>query len=189
MKNGLPLALAGAGFGFCIAAGLMHLAYAAPDAPTPYNQLDRFGEAFAKVRAEYVDQKDDKDLVEGAIGGMLTNLDAHSSYFDPKTYADMQVRTVGEYGGVGVVIQSDKGSIKAVSIIDGAPASKAGMKAGDVILSIDSAPITGIKIDDVQKKMRGLSGTKVTLSISRPGVKEPFDIKLVRAQVPVEPVT
>jgi carboxyl-terminal processing protease len=188
MKHGIPLALAGAGMGFCVAAGLMHLAYA-DTAPAPANQLDRFGQAFALVRADYVEQKDDKALIEGAIGGMLDRLDAHSSYFDPKTYADMQVRSVGEYGGIGVVIQSDKGTVKAVAIIDGAPASKAGLKANDTILSIDGTAITGMKLDDVQTRMRGVSGTKLTLSILREGVKDPFDVKLVRAEVPVEPVT
>ena len=193
MNRNIPLALAGAGFGFSLAAALLHFAYAEQEEPataaTAYQQLDRFGEAFAKVRADYVVAPDDKDLVENAIGGMLTNLDAHSSYFDPKTYADMQVKTEGEYGGVGIVIQSDKGTVKAVAVVEGAPASKAGIKAGDTILEIDGAPITGLKLDDVQKKMRGLSGTKVTLSVMRSGVKDPFDVKLVRAQVPVEPVT
>ncbi|HEY5337305.1 MAG TPA: S41 family peptidase [Rhizomicrobium sp.] len=189
MKNRLPLAAAGAGLGFCIAATVMHLAYAASDASTPYSQLDRFGTVFATVRADYVEKPDDKLLVENAIGGMLTNLDAHSSYFDPKTYSDMQVRTEGEYGGVGVVIQSDKGAIKAVAVMDDAPASHAGMKAGDTILQIDGTPITGFKLDDVQKKMRGLSGTKVTLTIMRAGVRDPFDLKMARAQVAVEPVT
>jgi carboxyl-terminal processing protease len=189
MNNRLPLTLAGAAFGFCLAGTFLHFAWGAQEMPSPYSELDRFGQAFAKVRANYVEPPDDKQLVENAIGGMLSNLDAHSSYFDPKTFADMTVKTEGEYGGVGVVIQSDSGTIKAVAIIDNAPAQKAGLKANDTILQIDGTPITGFKLDDVQKKMRGASGTKVTLTISRAGVKEPFDIKLVRAQVPVEPVT
>ncbi|MGN6148932.1 MAG: S41 family peptidase, partial [Rhizomicrobium sp.] len=189
MTNRLPLTLAGAAFGFCLAGTFLHFAWGAQETPSPYSELDRFGQAFAKVRANYVEPPEDKLLVENAIGGMLTNLDAHSSYFDPKTFADMTVKTEGEYGGVGVVIQSDSGAIKAVAIIDDAPAQKAGLKANDTILQIDGTPITGFKLDDVQKKMRGPSGTKVTLTISRTGVKEPFDIKLVRAQVPVEPVT
>lgn len=189
MKNGLPIALAGAAFGFCLAGTFLHFAYGAQETPSPYSELDRFGQAFAKVRANYVEPPEDKLLVENAIGGMLTNLDAHSSYFDPKTFADMTVKTEGEYGGVGIVIQSDKGTIKAVSIIDDAPADKAGVKANDTILDIDGTPITGFKLDDVQKKMRGVSGTKVTLTVSRAGTKDPFDIKLVRAQVPIEPVT
>jgi len=189
MKNRLPITLAGAAFGFCLAGTFLHFAYGAQEMPSPYSELDRFGQAFAKVRADYVEPPDDKLLVENAIGGMLTNLDAHSSYFDPKTFADMTVKTEGEYGGVGIVIQSDKGTIKAVAIIDDAPAQKAGVKANDTILQIDGTPITGFKLDDVQKKMRGVSGTKVTLTVSRTGVKDPIDIKLVRAQVPVEPVT
>jgi carboxyl-terminal processing protease len=189
MNNRIPLTLAGAAFGFCLAGTFLHFAYGAQQVPSPYNELDRFGQAFAKVRADYVEKPEDKLLIENAIGGMLTNLDAHSSYFDPKTFADMTVKTEGEYGGVGIVIQSDSGTIKAVAVMDDAPAKRAGIKANDTILQIDGTPITGFKLDDVQKKMRGPSGTKVTLTISRTGVKEPFDIKLVRAQVPVEPVT
>ncbi|HEX7726532.1 MAG TPA: S41 family peptidase [Rhizomicrobium sp.] len=189
MNKRIPLTLAGAAFGFCIAGTFLHFAYGAQETPSPYSELDRFGQAFAKVRANYVEPPDDKLLVENAIGGMLTNLDAHSSYFDPKTFAEMTVKTEGEYGGVGIVIQSDKGTIKAVAIIDDAPAQKAGVKANDTILQIDGTPITGFKLDDVQKKMRGVSGTKVTLTVSRVGMKDPIDIKLVRAQVPVEPVT
>jgi len=189
MKASLPLTLAGAAFGFCTAAALFHFAYGSPETPAYYNQLDRFGAAFAKVRSSYVDAPDDRLLVENAIGGMLTNLDAHSSYFDPKTFADMQVRTEGQYGGVGIVIQSDKGAIKAVAVVDGAPASRGGMKAGDTILQIDGTAITGTKLDDVQKKMRGPSGTRVDLTVAREGIKDPFDVKLVRGLVPVEPVT
>jgi carboxyl-terminal processing protease len=189
MNNRIPLTLAGAAFGFCLAGTFLHFAYGAQQMPSPYSELDRFGQAFAKVRADYVEKPEDKLLIENAIGGMLTNLDAHSSYFDPKTFADMTVKTEGEYGGVGIVIQSDSGTIKAVAVMDDAPAKRAGVKANDTILQIDGTPITGFKLDDVQKKMRGPSGTKVTLTISRTGVKEPFDIKLVRAQVPVEPVT
>ncbi len=185
----IPLVLAGAGFGFCVATACLHFAYAAQETPDSYSQLDRFGAVFAKVRASYVDAPDDRELIQNAIGGMLTNLDAHSSYFDPKTFADMQVKTEGEYGGVGVVIQSDKGQIRAVAIVDGAPASRGGMKTNDIILDIDGTPITGLKLDEVQKKMRGKSGTKVKLTLSREGVKDPFDVNLVRGNVPVEPVT
>jgi len=189
MDKRIPLTIAGAALGFCLAGTFLHFAYGAQEAPPPYNELDRFGQAFAKVRADYVEKPEDKLLIENAIGGMLTNLDAHSSYFDPKTFADMTVKTEGEYGGVGIVIQSDSGTIKAVAVMDDAPAKKAGVKANDTILQIDGTPITGFKLDDVQKKMRGPSGTKVTLTISRTGTKEPFDVKIVRAQVPVEPVT
>jgi len=189
MTKPLPLAMAGAVVGFCAAAALSHFAYGESKSPSSYSQLDRFGAAFAKVRAAYVDTPDDRLLIENAIGGMLTNLDAHSSYFDPKTFADMQVRTEGQYGGIGVVIESDKGAIKAVAVVDGAPASRGGMKTNDTILEIDGTPITGAKLDDVQKKMRGPSGSKVTLTLSREGVKDPIEVKLVRGLVPVEPVT
>jgi carboxyl-terminal processing protease len=189
MTKPFPLAMVGAVIGFCAAAALSHFAYGESESPSSYSQLDRFGAAFAKVRAAYVDQPDDRLLVEHAIDGMLTNLDAHSSYFDPKTFADMQVRTEGQYGGIGVVIESDKGAIKAVAVVDGAPASKGGMKANDTILEIDGTAITGAKLDDVQKKMRGPSGSKVTLTLAREGVKDPIEVKLVRGLVPVEPVT
>lgn len=182
--KGLSLALLSAAVAFCGGFALLHLAAADSSA-----ELARFGKAYATVRADYVDDPGDQALVEGAISGMLGKLDPHSSYFDPRTFAAMQVKTEGQYGGLGLVISLDDSLIRVVQPIDDTPASRAGIKAGDHILSIDGKQVTGLKLDDVQDKLRGPAGTKVVLSIMREGTKDPFDVTLTRQIIAVEAVT
>jgi carboxyl-terminal processing protease len=183
--NRVMLAGVGAGGAFCATFALLHFAHGSDSGA----ELSRFGRAYAVVQANYVDAPKDEQLVEGAIGGMLGSLDPHSSYFDPRTYAAMQVKTEGQYGGVGMVIGLDESMVQVVSPIEDTPASRAGLKAGDHILSIDGKLMTGQKLDDVQDKLRGPAGTKVTLSILRQGQKDPFDVTLTREVIAVEAVT
>jgi carboxyl-terminal processing protease len=180
----------GAVLGLCAGLALLPLAYGAADGDmsSAYHELDRFGEAFAKVRSRYATPTDDRLLVEYAIGGMMSNLDPHSSYFDPKTFAEMQVKSEGQYGGVGLVISVESGAIKVVSPIDDTPAARAGIKAGDDVLAIDGETLQGKNLDQVQQKLRGAAGTKVTLTILRTGTKDSFDVKLMRAAIEVEAV-
>lgn len=185
-------ALVGAGgvIGFFLACLLSQFAtHASAEASAVFQELNRFGEAYGHVRAEYVDPPDDRGLVEGAISGMLSNLDPHSSYFDPEVFAEMQVKTDGQYGGVGLIIGSDDGVIKVVNPIDGAPAANAGLKAGDTLLAIDGATATGMQVDEVEEKLRGDPGSKVTLNILHDGQTKPVDVVLTRALVSVEAVT
>ncbi|HUO94223.1 MAG TPA: S41 family peptidase [Rhizomicrobium sp.] len=179
---------AGVAIGFV--AGLVVLAKAdtAPDSESAYHALDRFGQAFSVVRADYVDPPEDKQLVENALAGMIGSLDPHSSYFDPKTYSDMQVRTEGQYGGVGIVIAVEAGAVKVVSPIDDTPAAAAGVKSGDVILAVDGKGLQGLSLDQVQLLLRGKAGTKVTLSLMRQGADKSFDVTLTRAFIEVEAV-
>ncbi|MBV9252434.1 MAG: PDZ domain-containing protein, partial [Acetobacteraceae bacterium] len=109
-----------------------------------YRLLTLFGDVFERIRAEYVDQTNDKDLVENAINGMLTGLDAHSSYMNAKAFRDMQVQTKGEFGGLGLEVTGDNGLIKVVSPIDDTPAAKAGIKAGDLITMLDGQTVQGL---------------------------------------------
>jgi carboxyl-terminal processing protease len=127
-------------------------------------------------------------MVENALNGMISSLDPHSSYFDPKTYADMQVKTEGQYGGLGLVIAADNGAIKVVSPMDDTPASKAGIKAGDIILAVDGKGLQGLSLDKVQELLRGAAGTKVTLTLMRGGDDKSFEVKLERAAIEVEAV-
>jgi carboxyl-terminal processing protease len=179
---------AGAAVGFI--AGLAVLAHAdtAPDSESAYHALDRFGQAFSVVRAKYVEAPDDKLLVESALQGMISNLDPHSSYFDPKTYADMQVRTEGQYGGVGIVISVEGPAVKVVSPIDDTPAAQAGVKAGDTILAVDGKGLQGLSLDQVQLLLRGKAGSKVSLTLMRAGADKSFEVKLTRAFIEVEAV-
>jgi carboxyl-terminal processing protease len=187
------LALVGAGSvaGFLMACALAQALSpsAKAEGSSVYGQLNRFGEAYGLARADYVEAPDDRGLVEGAISGMLSSLDPHSSYFDPEVFAEMQVKTDGQYGGVGLVIGSDDGIITIINPIDGTPADKAGLKSGDTIVAIDGQSVSDMQVDDVENKLRGDPGTKVTLSVLRKGQTKPGDVVLTRALVSVEAVT
>ena len=181
---------AGVAAGFAGALILLPIARSATgtDSQSAYQALDRFGAAFAAARANYPESPDDRKMVEDALNGMISDLDPHSSYFDPKTFAEMQVKTSGSYGGVGLVISADEGSINVVSPIDDTPASRAGIKAGDRILAIDGKGLQGLSLDKVQDLLRGPSGTKVNLTMLRPGGQESFQVALIRAAIQVEAV-
>jgi carboxyl-terminal processing protease len=176
-----------AGFGLAVAAS--HFAYGAlPSGGGTAHALSRFGQAFERVRDDYVEKPDDRNLVESAIGGMLTNLDAHSSYFDPKTYEAMQTKAAGAYGGIGVVVTVKDGIASVFQPMAETPASRAGLKAGDIILAIDGTEMKGHTLDDVSARMRGPAGSAVTVSIGR-GNAKPFDVKLTREAIEVERLT
>ncbi|HEY1632733.1 MAG TPA: S41 family peptidase [Rhizomicrobium sp.] len=177
----------GMGAGFCAGLALLPIAYG-DDLAGSQKALQRFGEAYNVVRERYVEQPEDKTMIEGAINGMMSNLDPHSSYFDPKAFADITVKTEGQYGGVGLVISAETGVVKVVQPIDDTPGSRAGIKKDDIISAIDGVTMMGKNLDQVQQKLRGLAGSKVTLTITRAGVKDPFDVKIVRAAIQVESV-
>ncbi|HVZ69171.1 MAG TPA: S41 family peptidase [Rhizomicrobium sp.] len=153
-----------------------------------YRQLDLFSDAFERVRANYVRPVDDSELVDNAIEGMVSALDPHSSYMDAKSFADMQIQTKGEFGGLGIEVTMEDGLVKVVSPIDDTPAAKAGIKPGDFIAAIDNAPVQGMALNDAIDKMRGPAGSKVTLTILRQGQKKPFDVVLARAIIQVDSV-
>ena len=177
----------------CTAAGfaggltIFSAAHGANDL-TAYRQLDLFSDAFERVRENYVRPVEDSELVNAAIEGMVSNLDPHSSYMDSKSYADMQIQTKGEFGGVGIEVTMEDGLIKVISPIDNTPAAKAGLKPGDYIAAIDGTSIQGLELNDAIDKMRGPEGSKVTLTVLRTGDKKPFDVTLTRAIVQVDNV-
>ena len=187
----LLLATAGAIGGFFAAFAFAHIAYGDVNSdPVAFSQLNRFAAAFAQVREHYAVPTDDRELVYGAIDGMTSNLDPHSSYFDPKTFAAITTKTQGQYAGVGLVIEINDGEgIKVASPIEGTPAAKAGIKADDIIVAVDGERLHVMTLDDAQVKLRGPVGSKVTLTIMRPGEKTPRKFTIVRADVAVEPVT
>jgi carboxyl-terminal processing protease len=175
--------------GFAAGLTVLSVAHGANDT-SAYRQLDLFSDAFERVRANYVRPVEDKELVDAAIEGMVSNLDPHSSYMDSKSYGDMQIQTKGEFGGIGIEVTMEDGLIKVISPIDDTPAARAGLKPGDFIAAIDGASIQGLPLNDAIDKMRGPSGSKVTLTVVRPNdkVKKPFDVTLVRAIVQVDGV-
>lgn len=141
-----------------------------------YRLLTLFGDVFERVRAGYVEPVSDRDLITNALNGMLTGLDPHSSYMTEKQFANMQIQTKGEFGGLGLEVQEEEGHIKVVSPIDGTPAARAGIKTGDYIVAIDGKNIDGMTLNSAVDKMRGKPKTQITLTLVR--LKEPKPIKV-----------
>ena len=153
-----------------------------------YHLLTLFGEVFEKVRADYVAPVEDRELVDNALNGMLTGLDPHSSYMDAKQYRDMQITTKGEFGGLGLEVTSDSGLVKVISPIDDTPAARAGIKAGDLILSLDGKSVEGLTLNDAVDRMRGPVGSTITLNIKREHIDKPIDVKMTREVIHIQVV-
>jgi carboxyl-terminal processing protease len=153
-----------------------------------YRQLNLFGDIFERVRSHYVEKPDDSKLVESAINGMLSGLDPHSSYMDPKSFRDMQVQTRGEFGGLGIEVTMEDGLIKVVAPIDDTPAAKAGIRAGDIITHLDDEAVQGLTLNQAVEKMRGLVNTKINLKIMRKGTEAPIDVAITRDVIRVRSV-
>jgi len=145
-----------------------------------YEQLDLFGDIFERIRVQYVEEVDEKDLIEAAINGMLTSLDPHSSYLSPDDAAAMQVQTRGEFGGLGIEVTQEEGFVKVVSPIDGTPADEAGMEAGDFITHVDGDSVLGLTLDKAVDLMRGPVGSEIVITVVREGESEPFDVSIIR---------
>ena len=153
-----------------------------------YEQLDLFGDVFERIRAQYVEAPDSQKLIEAAIGGMLTSLDPHSSYMNAKDFAAMQVQTKGEFGGVGIEVTQQDGFIKVVSPIDGTPADKAGIQTGDMISHVNGQSVLGLNLDQAVDLMRGPVGSEIVITVERKGVKDPFDVSIIRDTIKVAAV-
>ncbi len=145
-----------------------------------YEQLNLFGEVFDRVRSTHVEFVESKDLIRAAIDGMLSSLDPHSGYLPPESFEDMQVDTKGAFGGLGIEVTQEDGFVKVVSPMDGTPASKAGIEAGDFITHVDSEPTLGLTLAEAVDKMRGPVGSEITLTIVRIGEVEPLEIVIER---------
>ena len=153
-----------------------------------YRQLNLFGDVFERVREQYVEPIEDKKLIENALNGMLTSLDPHSGYMDEKSFEDMQVKTKGEFGGLGIEVTMENGLVKVVSPIDDTPAFRAGVLSGDFITHIDSQPVLGLTLDQAVEKMRGEVGKEIELTIVREAVPDPFNLTLKRDLIRIDPV-
>ncbi len=151
-----------------------------------YQLLNLFGDVFERVRAEYVDPVSDRDLIENALNGMLTGLDPHSNYMNAKSFRDMQVQTRGEFGGLGIEVTQDNGIIKVVSPIDDTPASRAGIKPGDLILALDGKSVQGLSLNDAVDRMRGPANSKIVLLIKREGIEKPLEVSLMREVIKIQ---
>jgi len=145
-----------------------------------YEQLDLFGDIFERIRGQYVEEVEPKDLIEAAINGMLTSLDPHSSFLPPDDFDDMQVQTRGEFGGLGIEVTQEDGFVKVVSPMDDTPAAAAGIQSGDFITQVNGENLMGLLLDEAVEKMRGPVGSEIVLTIVREGVADPFDVSIIR---------
>ncbi|TCD13801.1 S41 family peptidase [Oricola cellulosilytica] len=153
-----------------------------------YKQLAIFGDIFERIRANYVEEPAEKDLIENAINGMLTSLDPHSSYLNADDAADMRTQTKGEFGGLGIEVTMEDELVKVITPMYGTPAEKAGVLAGDLISKIDGVEVRGLTLQDAVDKMRGLVNTPIELTIIREGADRPLEITIVRDVIKVQAV-
>ena len=160
---------------------------AAADTDT-YKELETFMSVFQRVRSQYVDKVDDHVLIKGAIDGMLAALDPHSAYAEGADYQQTKATTDGNYGGLGITVSTEDGAVKIVAPTEDTPAWRAGLKSGDYITHLDGVLLYGSTLDEAVEKMRGDAGTKIKLTIVRPGRDKPFDVSLVREKIQLRPV-
>jgi len=150
--------------------------------------LDEFLAVYRKVKSSYVDKVDDKQLMEGAIKGMLASLDPHSGFLDRTDFNSLRTQIDGEYGGLGLSVTMEDEAVKVIAPTKDTPADKAGIKSGDFITHLDGKLIVGGTLDEAVEAMRGAPGTTIKLSIFRPGRDAPFDVTLTRAIIDLKPV-
>ncbi|MCB1705289.1 MAG: S41 family peptidase [Halioglobus sp.] len=154
----------------------------------PLDELRTFAEVFNQIRQGYVEEIDDSTLLEYAIQGMLMGLDPHSVYLTEDAFQSLQDTTSGEFTGLGLEVGMEDGYVKIISPIDGSPAAEAGLRSGDVILKLGNVPVKGLTLNEAIEIMRGPKGSKIELSIGRPGQSQPFEVTLVRNTIKVASV-
>ncbi|KQB96151.1 peptidase S41 [Loktanella sp. 1ANDIMAR09] len=182
MKKLMLAATGGAVLGLVVTTQIAGplVAQEAEQSTSVYEQLDLFGDIFERIRSNYVEEVDDRELIEAAINGMLTSLDPHSSYLSPEAAQRMRVSTSGEFGGLGIEVTQEEGWVKVVSPMDGTPAEAAGIEAGDFITAVDGESVLGLTLDEAVQMMRGPVGAEIIVTIVREGEVEPFDVSIIR---------
>ncbi len=185
----LALALSATGAVALLAQDNVRTAAAGPrEANEIYSDLTLFGEVLDRIRAEYVDPPDERELIRAAIQGMLTSLDPHSGYLPPENYAEVRQDNAGQFGGLGIEVTMEEGIVKVISPIDDTPAARAGVLANDWIIEIDGAQVYGLTLDQAVSRMRGPVGSSIKIRVVREGEDEPLEFQLDRANVAVRAV-
>lgn len=156
--------------------------------PVPWQDARLLAEVLQHVRQEYVEKVSDEELIEAAIRGMIADLDAHSAFLDPEEFDEIRISTTGEYSGVGIEVALENGVVKVVAPMEGTPAEKAGVLAGDTIIAVDDIPVSVENLNDTIDRMRGKAGTPVKISIARADEHKPLEFMLARAAVQVHSV-
>ncbi len=153
-----------------------------------FRELEEFLAVYKKVKSSYVDKVEDKQLMEGAIQGMLASLDPHSGFLNKSDFSNLQTQIDGEYGGLGLSVTLEDEAVKVIAPTKDTPADKAGIKSGDYITHLDGKLIYGGTLDEAVEAMRGVPGTSIKLTIVRPGRDAPFDVTVTRAIIDLKPV-
>ena len=157
-------------------------------ATLPVEELRTFSDVFGRIKQDYVVDVDDKELIENAIRGMLSGLDPHSAYLDAEQFAELQVGTTGQFGGLGIEVGMENGFVKVIAPIDDTPAQRAGVQAGDLVIRLDDTPVKGLTLSEAVKIMRGKPGTSIELTIVRDGIDKPLKISITRDIIKVKSV-
>jgi len=188
-KRDLGLIGAGAALGASLIFGQMVFADKTPSKPDlPLEELRAFSEIFGRIKNNYVEPVEDKELLQNAIRGMLSGLDPHSTYLDLEDFKELREGTTGEFGGLGIEVTMEDGFVKVVSPIDDTPAARAGILSGDLIIRLDDTPVKGLSLSEAVDIMRGEPDSKLLLTIIREGVDKPLKIELIRAIIKVKSV-
>jgi len=183
------LVVLGAIVGFALALNFSAVAERAPTpGPLPVEELRTFSEVFGRIKSDYVEPVDDKQLIKEAITGMVAGLDPHSAYLDQDAYKELQAGTQGEFGGLGIEVTMEDGLVKVVSPIDDTPAARAGVKPGDYIIKLDDTAVKGLTLSDAVKRMRGKPDTPIVITILRKNEHKPLVLTLVRAVIKMKSV-
>ncbi|HET7007023.1 MAG TPA: S41 family peptidase [Candidatus Binatia bacterium] len=187
-RHGTPLLLVALGIGIGFFLSAQWVPNVSAVGRQDYESLEAFSNILSIVKKNYVEDIETKNLVNGAINGMLTSLDPHSAYLTPDLYKDLQSDTQGRFGGLGIEITVKSGILTVVSPIEDTPAFKAGIKPGDQIFKIEDEFTKDMSLVDAVKKMRGLKGTKINLTVRREGTADLIDISLIRDIIRVQSV-
>jgi carboxyl-terminal processing protease len=189
LKN-IGLIATGAVAGIALSLGISATAQRIADArnPLPVEEVKQFADVFGTIKSSYVEPVEDRKLITGAINGMLSDLDPHSSYLDEKAFKDVREMTVGRFGGLGIEVAGENGYLKVVSPIEDTPAYRAGIKSDDLIIKVDDVDIKGMSVNDAVLRLRGAPKTKVTLTLMRPGETAPIVVTLVREEIKAQSV-
>lgn len=159
-----------------------------PEGQLPLEELRLFADVFNQIRSSYVDDVNDRQLLENAIRGLLEGLDPHSAYLDASSYDHLQTNTTGEFGGLGLEVSMENGFVKVIAPIDDSPAQAADLRAGDLIIELDDKQVKGMNLQEAVELMRGPPDTKIVLTIVREGINAPFEVTLTRKIITVKSV-
>ncbi len=188
-RRDFGLIIGGVALGATLVFGQMVFAdKSSPQPDLPLEELRAFSEIFGRIKNNYVDPVEDKELLQNAIRGMLSGLDPHSTYLDFADFKDLREGTSGEFGGLGIEVTMENGFVKVVSPIDDTPAARAGVLSGDLIIRLDDTPVKGLSLSEAVDIMRGKPDSKLLLTIIREGEGKPLKIELIRAIIKVKSV-